>query len=185
MDSGIDLLNSNPGLFNAVINYPAVCLPLLDTAFVEIMTDLEKLSQDDDILIAKANAHVRISNLPQVPAYFRTSIPTSDDVGKLVSVTATVTRSGPVNMVVEMRMYECPKCHGTFPVRADVDRNCQIVPPVVCMANEIPGCKATKFKLIPDDQAHQATMPLRSYQEIKIQEQVNKLSLGTISFSFY
>lgn len=71
-----------------------------------------------------------------------------------------IARSGGVNMMVEMRMFECPKCNGTFPMRADVDRNCQIVPPIACLADMVPGCKATKFKLIPDDQARKSVSQL-------------------------
>lgn len=178
--SGVELLHSNPGLFNAVINFPAICLTLMDKALVELMASLEQMTLAEDVLISKPNSHVRFSNLPHVPAYFRTSIPTSDDVGKLVSISATVTRSGAASMVVESHVYQCCKCRGTFSVTAHVDRNCQAVPPVVCLADVEAGCRSNKFKPVVEDPTNQSNRPLRSYQELKVQEQVNKLSLGTI-----
>ncbi|KAI0240937.1 DNA helicase mcm9, partial [Massospora cicadina] len=115
---------------------------------------LQQLSLEEDVLIPKPNAHVRISkyDLPQVPTYTRTSIPTSDDVGKLVSISATVTRSGAASMVVESRVYQCSKCRGTFSVKANVDRSCQAVPPVVCLADVEACCRSNKFKPVLEDQ---------------------------------
>lgn len=82
-------------------------------------------------------------------------------------------------MVETSRMYQCMKC-GSF-VTAEYDREQYntIPKPLSCKPSEDgESCGSKKFKVV----AQEADFPssCKDYQEIKVQEQVNKLAVGTI-----
>ncbi|KAK3821929.1 MAG: MCM2/3/5 family-domain-containing protein, partial [Linnemannia gamsii] len=92
----------------------------------------------------------------------RRTVPTCADVGTFLSITATVIRTGVVKMLENKKPVLCTMCKRTFDVLADVEQYSQVILPTKCQAtgNLPEGC--------------------RDYQEIKIQEQTNKLTMGTI-----
>ena len=82
-------------------------------------------------------------------------------------------------------MYECSKCKNNFVVEYDREQHNQIPKPYCCQVDEEPDpqitkkCDSTKFKEIPT-KAGELPGSCKDYQEIKIQEHLNKLSVGTI-----
>ncbi len=75
------------------------------------------------------------------------------------------------------KIYECGKCDTRFPVLYDREQHNLIPKPVKCSSSE--NCDSKKFKLLPID-IGDIPNSCKDYQEVKIQEHVGKLSIGTI-----
>ncbi|XP_053301646.1 DNA helicase MCM9 isoform X2 [Pleuronectes platessa] len=99
--------------------------------------------------------HARITGLPVCPELTRETIPRSRDVGHFLSVTGTIIR--------------------TSVAKADFDQFYASVPPVNCPNPD--GCNSYKFSCLSGGSEPSAC---KDYQEIKIQEQVQRLSVGSI-----
>ncbi|XP_041662029.1 DNA helicase MCM9 [Cheilinus undulatus] len=119
--------------------------------------------------------HARITGLPMCPELTRDTIPRSRDVGHFLSVTGTVIRTSVAKVLEYERDYMCNKCRHVFTVQADFDQFYTFVPPVSCPNPDI--CNSFKFTCLTDGSEPGAC---RDYQEIKIQEQVQRLSVGSI-----
>ncbi|KAK3830095.1 MAG: MCM2/3/5 family-domain-containing protein, partial [Linnemannia elongata] len=99
----------------------------------------------------------------------RRTVPTCVDVGTFLSITATVIRTGVVKMLENKKPVQCLMCKKTFDVLADVEQYNKVVMPSRCLAK---GNTKPCNSQLPEG--------CRDYQEIKIQEQTNKLTMGTI-----
>ncbi|KAM6992303.1 DNA helicase MCM9 [Tautogolabrus adspersus] len=119
--------------------------------------------------------HARITGLPVCPELTRDTIPRSRDVGHFLSVTGTVIRTSVAKVLEYERDYMCNKCRHVFTVQADFDQFYTFVPPVSCPNPD--ACNSFKFTCLIDGSEPGAC---RDYQEIKIQEQVQRLSVGSI-----
>ncbi|XP_072218939.1 DNA helicase MCM9 [Leuresthes tenuis] len=119
--------------------------------------------------------HARITGLPVCPELTRHTIPRSRDVGHFLSVTGTVIRTSVAKVLEYERDYMCTKCRHVFNAQADFDQFYTFVPPVSCTSPV--GCNSYKFSCLSDGSEPAAC---RDYQEIKIQEQVQRLSVGSI-----
>ncbi|XP_008294420.1 DNA helicase MCM9 [Stegastes partitus] len=73
------------------------------------------------------------------------------------------------------RDYMCTKCRHVFTVQADFDQFYTFVPPLSC--SNPTGCNSFKFSCLSEGCEPAAC---RDYQEIKIQEQVQRLTVGSI-----
>ncbi|XP_056422410.1 DNA helicase MCM9 isoform X2 [Hyla sarda] len=69
----------------------------------------------------------------------------------------------------------CNKCKHIITVRADFEQYYSFSPPAYCTNEE--GCNSSKFTCLSD---LSSPASCRDYQEIKIQEQVQRLSVGSI-----
>ncbi|KAM7367504.1 hypothetical protein PAMP_013796 [Pampus punctatissimus] len=119
--------------------------------------------------------HTRITGLPVCPELTRDTIPRSRDVGHFLSVTGTVIRTSVAKVLEYKRDYICVKCRHVFMVKADFDQFYTFVPPAACPHPD--GCNSYKFSYLSGGSEPAAC---RDYQEIKIQEQVQRLSVGSI-----
>ncbi|XP_042246169.1 DNA helicase MCM9 [Thunnus maccoyii] len=119
--------------------------------------------------------HARVTGLPVCPELTRDTIPRSRDVGHFLSVTGTVIRTSVAKVLEHKRDYICAKCRHVFKVKADFDQFYTFVPPMACPNPD--GCNSTKFSHLSGGSEPAAC---RDYQEIKIQEQVQRLSVGSI-----
>ncbi|XP_037101417.1 DNA helicase MCM9 isoform X1 [Syngnathus acus] len=123
----------------------------------------------------KTTLHARITGLPICPELTRDRIPRSRDVGHFLSVTGTVIRTSFAKVLENERDYMCAKCRHVFVLQADFEQFYSFVPPVVCPNPN--GCNSCKFSCLSEGSEPTAC---RDYQEIKIQEQVQRLSVGSI-----
>ncbi|KAG0000645.1 DNA helicase mcm9 [Entomortierella chlamydospora] len=83
-------------------------------------------------------------------------------------------------MLENSKKFQCGTCKQRFEVLADVEQYNQVSPPSRCLAkNNVRPCMGTKFQMI-ETPPGQMPEGCRDYQEIKIQEQTNKLTMGTI-----
>src|SRR4051794_14162862 len=112
-------------------------------------------------------------------------------------------RTGMVKMLESQKTYECMKCKKQFIVRADEEQFNVVPKPTKCPSEgDGAPCDSNKFSLITinvgevnfiityylaSSSYYSKSTTIgdvpdgcRDYQEIKIQEQVNKLMIGTI-----
>ncbi|NXO97120.1 MCM9 helicase, partial [Certhia brachydactyla] len=159
--------------FNA---FPREVLPVFDSALRRAALAALQDSAEPAQLSLKQNIHARVSGLPVCPELTREHIPKSKDVGHFLSVTGTVIRTSSVKVLEFERSYICNKCKHVFVVKADFEQYYAFCRPAACLNEE--GCNSTKFTCLSGT----ASSPTccRDYQEIKIQEQVQRLSVGSI-----
>ncbi|KAL1916555.1 uncharacterized protein VTP21DRAFT_5746 [Calcarisporiella thermophila] len=176
------LFNSNLELGMLVTFHPAIFLPIFDRAAQKAQTNImdhHPLRMD---MIVKPFFHVRLRSVPGIREYSCDTIPRAKDVGKLLAVAGTVIRTGIPKTVESERIYECQKCKRHFRVSADIAQYNAAPPPSYCLAETTEDeekCYGSKFNLIGLEAGEQPINCI-DYQEIKIQEQVNKLGIGSI-----
>uniref|UniRef100_A0A671NPC9 DNA helicase MCM9 n=1 Tax=Sinocyclocheilus anshuiensis TaxID=1608454 RepID=A0A671NPC9_9TELE len=160
--------------FNA---FPSQVLPVFDNALHRVaQTISQSSSSPQESFKLKHNLHVRISGLPMCPELTRDHIPKARDVGHFLSVTGTVIRTSVTKVLEYERDYMCNKCRHVFSVQASFEQFYTFTPPTSCPNEE--GCNSFKFTCLSGSDAPPAAC--KDYQEIKIQEQVQKLSVGSI-----
>ncbi|XP_034524936.1 DNA helicase MCM9 isoform X2 [Ailuropoda melanoleuca] len=159
--------------FNA---FPNEVLTVFDSALRRsALTILQSLSQPEGASM-KQNLHARISGLPVCPELVREHIPKTKDVGHFLSVTGTVIRTSLVKILEFERDYMCNKCKHVFVVKADFEQYYTFCRPSSCPSLE--SCDSSKFTCLSG--LSSTPTRCRDYQEIKIQEQVQRLSVGSI-----
>ncbi|XP_062292950.1 DNA helicase MCM9 [Scomber scombrus] len=165
--------------FNA---FPENVLAIFDKVLHKIAMELSENAspthrggQRTKELRMKLTLHARITGLPVCPELIRDTIPRSRDVGHFLSVTVTVIRTSVAKVLEYKRDYICAKCRHVFDVMADFDQFYTFVPPVACPNPD--GCNSYKFSSLSEGSEPALC---RDYQEIKIQEQVQRLSVGSI-----
>ena len=72
--------------------------------------------------------------------------------------------------------YMCNKCKHVFTIEADFAQHFAMHGPNSCPSEE--GCNSIKFNCL--DGKESTSSNFKDYQEIKVQEQVQKLSIGNI-----
>ncbi|NXW40133.1 MCM9 helicase, partial [Nyctiprogne leucopyga] len=159
--------------FNA---FPTEVLPIFDSALRRAALSVLQAAGAPPQLSVKQNLHARVSGLPVCPELTREHIPKSRDVGHFLSVTGTVIRTSLVKVLEFERSYICDKCKHVFVVKADFEQYYAFCRPSACLNEE--GCSSTKFTCLSGTTSSPACC--RDYQEIKIQEQVQRLSVGSI-----
>ncbi|KAK8752353.1 hypothetical protein OTU49_005037 [Cherax quadricarinatus] len=128
----------------------------------------------------KINIHARITGLPTCPELYRHAVPRTCDVGHLLCVSGTVVRTTAGKMLEYQKEFICTKCKHVFNVKADHDQYYHLNKPNRCPNPE--ACYSTNFSPLG---ASSPPMHTKDYQEIKIQEQVQKLVVGTIPRSLW
>ncbi|KAJ3377765.1 DNA helicase mcm9 [Lobulomyces angularis] len=144
----------------------------------------DRLKEDMSQLRVKFNLHLRIDcqGLMHINQIFRTKVPKCTDIGKFISFKGTVVRTGMVKMLETRKLYECGKCSTLVSQSYDREQYNSIPKPIICTAGSAPGaepCDSTKFKMIATD-AGDIANSCKDYQEVKVQEHVGKLAVGTI-----
>ncbi|XP_075001835.1 DNA helicase MCM9 [Calonectris borealis] len=159
--------------FNA---FPSEVLPIFDSALRRAALAALQAAAAPPQLSVKQNLHARVSGLPVCPELTREHIPKTRDVGHFLSVTGTVIRTSLVKVLEFERSYICNKCKHVFVVKADFEQYYAFCRPSACLNEE--GCNSTKFTCLSGTTSSPTCC--RDYQEIKIQEQVQRLSVGSI-----
>ncbi|KAL1254009.1 hypothetical protein QQF64_016238 [Cirrhinus molitorella] len=160
--------------FNA---FPSQVLPIFDNALHRAAQTISQSSSSaQESFKLKHKLHVRISGLPMCPELTRDHIPKARDVGHFLSVTGTVIRTSVTKVLEYERDYMCSKCRHVFTVHASFEQFYTFTPPTSCPNED--GCNSFKFTCLSGSDAPPAAC--KDYQEIKIQEQVQKLSVGSI-----
>ena len=119
--------------------------------------------------------HVRFLLLPPLYELSKTTISDirSGDVSSLIQVTGTIVRTGSVRMLEESKTYEClnPRCKNRFTVHADIELDNMLAQPRVCMGI---NCKSTNIQEVEGGRV------CVDYQEIKLQDHIERLDMGSV-----
>lgn len=89
------------------------------------------------------------------------------------ALTGTVIRTGSVKTIEWKHTFECTKCKLKFSVTTDLEQRGILPVPQLCPNEEFP-CPGNKFNTIV------AETVCRDFQEIKVQEKVHQLDMGSI-----
>ncbi|KAM6181810.1 DNA helicase MCM9 [Erethizon dorsatum] len=174
--NAMTLFETNMEVGEYLTVFPNEVLTVFDSALRRsALTVFQSLSQHESVSM-KHNLHARISGLPVCPELVREHIPKTKDVGHFLSVTGTVIRTSLVKVLEFERDYMCNKCKHIFVVKADFEQYYVFCRPSSCPSLE--SCDSSKFTCLSDLSSNSARC--RDYQEVKIQEQVQKLSVGSI-----
>lgn len=185
IDWAADILEPNATLGHLVITKPEQILPVLDDALLDIQRSILETHERAIEMTLKPNIHARLhgfgSNLETV---HRNTMPRANDVGKFLSLSATVIRTGLVKMLEVSKKYMCCKCQNTFYSQADRKQYNMVPKPVKCLANmsgsarESWNCSGNKFVPVVEEGLDKVLY--RDYQEITVQERADKLSLRSM-----
>ena len=171
--SVIDLAIFDCNLGNFVLLYPNDALPLINEALVQLQREIKASDEFDEYSDGevKENIHVRFVDLPADESTLKASLPRASDIGKLIAVQGTVIRTGVVKMLAAQHQFQCTRCHSSVFIQTDIELNYQMVRPIMCSN---PDCSSTTFTFL------EGGTKFRNYQEIKIQEQIQRLQVGSV-----
>ncbi|KAK3796892.1 hypothetical protein RRG08_055726 [Elysia crispata] len=177
------LFEFNMDFCNRLLPAPLSLLDAFDSALVMAETSLKKELDEQGTqahMTIKKKVHVRIMSLPVCPELSRTSLPRTADIGSFLSITGTVIRTSLVRVLEHEREYICTRCRSSIMAKADFEQFYSLTKPQTC-TNE--ACGGNNFVLLGDSGLGPSNC--RNYQEVKVQEQVQRLSMGTIPRSMW
>mmetsp|Transcript_20945 Transcript_20945/g.37100 ORF Transcript_20945/g.37100 Transcript_20945/m.37100 type:complete len:851 (+) Transcript_20945:172-2724(+) len=174
------LLDDDMLLGHLVLRYPDVLLKLFSRALASQQESLlrepyvvQMIERGMD-LSYKPNVHARVNWLPGACRKLNISSIRSIDVNTFIQLSGTVTRSSAVRVLEAIRVFECnnDKCNGIIRVFAS---KYEVGNMVEKPTGPCPTCKrcSSYLEIKADHVCH-------DYQEIKVQEQVQKLGMGSI-----
>ncbi|KAJ3318966.1 DNA helicase mcm9 [Boothiomyces sp. JEL0866] len=159
----IEYSQINPTFTLAILKEPLVYLPLLNDAVQHVQQDLI-LEYPKRKYYLKKNLFVRLTLNSAFEEFHFTRVPKTQDKGRIITFRGTVIRTGMVKMLELEKQFKCLKCGEILKSSFDIYQY-NIIPKPNCCGKivEIHDLKETK-----------------DYQEIRIQEQVSRLDIGTI-----
>jgi len=167
------LLDGDMLLGHMLLRNPKEFLGLFAKAMQKVQDRLKR-EHTQQPLVVKPNVHPRIMWLPRANRKANISSIRSSDAGALLQFSGTVTRCGQLKVLEAIRYFQCnnEKCSATFPVHAAVNQAGGIIeaptgPCTYCR-------KSSTYTDVEEDTV------CYDYQEIKVQEQVQKLGMGSI-----
>lgn len=177
----VTLFETSTELGDGILSRPTHLLPIFDSALYEAQKAIlasETLVNKDE-LILKPRIHARLTALPVCPELHRTIFPRNDDVGSFLRVSGTIVRITAAKMLEHQRDFLCSKCKYPFTVKAEFEQYYSFPNPQRCPSPQ--NCNGTNFS--PVEKADNNNY--KDYQEIKIQEQVSKLHVGSMPRSMW
>ncbi|PIA52022.1 hypothetical protein AQUCO_01000125v1 [Aquilegia coerulea] len=165
-----ELTEHDPSLSHLLYSQPNDLLPVFDNA--------ARYAQNCANASIKEFVHVRI-NVSGSPLESPESFPSIGRVrvkhrGILLTLKGTVIRTGSIKMIEGEREYECRKCKHKFKVYPELETGNSIHLPSSCPSQRSRACEGTSFQYV------EGTIVCHDYQEIKIQESTQVLSVGSI-----
>ncbi|XP_050349319.1 DNA helicase MCM9-like [Nymphalis io] len=182
----LKLFETYPDVGEKVLCSPVNTIPVCNKDIIKVQQNILEREEYKSILLKlpfhnlKRNVHARFFGLPVCPELHRTIFPKNVDLGCFVKVTGTVVRVTQAKMLEYQRIYVCMKCKYENSVEADFEYRYILKAPSKC-GNTETRCKCSTFTQVNLVSREHC----KDYQEIKIQEQVNKLSIGTIPGSMW
>jgi len=174
-----EMLDVSDLLFSQAMSDPDKWFPKLDKLLMKAVEKVYQEKVDKTGLVMKDKLHLRVANLPAIPWFQKVAVPKCEAVGDVIQLVGTVTKTVQPRMLTWRKDMTCTKCKYTFPIMADYDQFYQFSPPLLCPNTE--GCSGNQFK----EEMGKDRMNCKDYQEVKVQEQMGHLSLGTIPRSIW
>ncbi|XP_037296917.1 DNA helicase MCM9 [Manduca sexta] len=182
----LKLFETYPDVGDKVLCSPVESLPICDNDIIKVQQNILENIEYKEITSKlvnchlKRNVHARFFGLPVCPELHRTIFPKNVDLGCFLKVTGTVVRVTQSKMLEYQRKYVCMKCKYENCVEAEFKNRYILKAPSKC-GNENPKCRCSTFTQVQLVSREYC----KDYQEMKIQEQVNKLSIGSIPGSLW
>ncbi|KAI8907166.1 MCM2/3/5 family-domain-containing protein [Gorgonomyces haynaldii] len=147
-----------------IINQPGY-LDIMDQAVIECLEMLQ-LEHGGSVKPVRT----RIEHIPHCHLKLN-RVPKCDHLNSLIVFSGVVIRTGMVQLLNQSSSWECLLCQriNTLPTRMEFHHKPE--KPSKCWMD---GCKSNKFKPIETEQAP------RDYQEIRVQERMSGLEMGTV-----
>ncbi|CAN6480057.1 unnamed protein product [Victoria cruziana] len=173
-----ELLDASPSLAYLVFSDPAKFLPLLDEAAHVAQEVVFGACKDSEEMVLKEFLHIRVdvggSPLECPETFPRIGRLRVKHRGVLLTLKGTVVRSGPIKMIEGEREYECSRCKHVFKVYPELETGNAIRLPTSCPSKGLKSCGGTRFRFVEN------SILCHDYQEIKIQENVHAVGVGSI-----
>ena len=181
----LDLAMDNMALATILLHFPGKYQWVMDEAVREAQ---QKIYDEAGQVVppksdwyswsVKASCHLRLHHLPACRELCKPTVTSirAADINGLLSVSGTVIRTGVIKLLHSRREYVCLKCKYRFPCEVDIEQRNQMQLPDVCPSDGLTAkpCTGTKFEPV------EGTEVCRDYQEVRIQEQVHRLTVGSI-----
>ncbi|KAL6605948.1 hypothetical protein ACP70R_041601 [Stipagrostis hirtigluma subsp. patula] len=180
-----ELMDFDPEFAHKLHSCPAENLPFLDRAaqraqleMFEQLNKLEPEARKEFVYVQKEFVHVRI-DVSGSPLEFTEASPNIgmvrvNHMRTLLTLKGTVIRSGGVKMIEYERAYLCRKCKYRFMRHPELEAGNRIILPASCPSTSSRGCGSSSFEFVEN------SIVCHDYQEIKIQENVQHLGVGSI-----
>lgn len=174
----LELLEADQEVGTAVISNGSEGLRVLELGLQLLQAFvMDQEAERGEQLLFKPFCHPRLLSLPKCPELTKPNVSAirSADVGRIMAITGTIIRTGMVKMLEFSKEYQCDRCAFRFTVCSELEQQSILELPQACPnTGGARQCKSTLFTYI------EGSHVCRDYQEIKIQEQVQKLSVGSI-----
>ena len=183
----LDFLERDLIVGTLYVHHPDRMQKTFDQAVIDAQEKLyEALKQevppriDLPFLTIKQSCHLRFFSLPRCPELWKPTVSSirAADINRLLTVSGTVIRRGNMKLIHQKREYKCPKCEHRFLVESDFEQRNEMKMPLECPSASAGlsarPCNATRFEQIEGSET------CRDYQEVRIQEQVHRLTVGSI-----
>jgi DNA helicase MCM9 len=175
------LLDANIGLGHLSLRNPERFLLLFGSALVDeqerIYLEIQKNSNDTKSLLSwsvKRNTHARINWLPSAHRKLNVSSIRSHDIGTFIQFSGTVVRSGQLKVLEALRVFKCGNSKCNIPIRCQAAMN-EIGSIIQIPSGPCPHCK--KSSSYSEQLSEKICW---DYQEVRVQENVQKLEMGSI-----
>ena len=176
--SAAHLLARHLWLGTMLLSHTPELITLCDDAVREAQRRILAVHPDSTFMTFKPSVHTRLYNLPQCSELQKQTVSAirTADSDRILQVPGSVIRTGQVKMLHLERQYECTRCAVRFRCYAELEQRHQMTLPPECTADGPGGkvCGGTKFELV------EGSEKCHDYQELRIQEQVHRLSVGSI-----
>ena len=174
----LDLLHTKPVIGTLLLHHPAMLLDYFNEALEEAQRSIMEHHDDQNFMSVKKSVHVRPHHLPRCAELWKETVSSirAANINSMLSVSGTVIRTGQTKMLQYKREYECAKCAHRFTLVADMEQRHQMPLPPECPSHDLNAkpCHGTKFEF------REGSEKCRDYQEVRIQEQVHRLTVGSI-----
>lgn len=167
------LAHNSPEVAQLLLRNPDLILGCLEDTVVIAQRELLRIGGEQTGLSLKPTVRVRLKGLPGGvgPAIGQIRF---SDVGTLLTVSGTVSRSGSINVLEAVRQFECEKCGHQFTVEAEIEAGATIQLPSTCPSSHAKPCKGSSFRHMTELQKHS------DFQEVRLQEKSQNLEVGSM-----
>ena len=119
-----ELINVSVSLFVKLMSDPDKWMAILDRMLLKALDLVYQEGASKPGVTTtrtrKENVQLRLASLPNNPWFQKTSMPRLEQVGQMIQVVATVTKTTQRDLLVFKKHVKCLKCRFTFPMMADL-----------------------------------------------------------------
>jgi len=170
---GQDLIDVSYLLFIRTMADPLLYLPRLDSLLGQAARKIAGQKATTKQL------RLRFSSLPAHDFFLKRAVPRSLNAGQIIQFIGTVTKTSQRRLFRWRKQMACNKCSKSSPILADYDQFYEFPAdiPTTCPSEDCQGILGNEAPPAPEDS--------RDIQDVKVQEQLRGLSLGSIPQSLW